>query len=559
MSTDGMEEIIKEFVLEARELIEGVEQNLITLEKNPGDREVLNEIFRSIHTIKGASGFLALEEVIEVTHSAEDLLNELRNGRIPLTTDIMDILLEVVDVIKKLIEDIEKGDTQKKHNISSLTERLKRAISHGRPEKPAEEDESCRKDQPSPQVETRRDAEHHIRVDIGRVDSVMDLAGELVLVRNRLMNLASRLTEQYGDTGVAGEVDSAISQLNVITTDIQLAVMKMRMQPIEKVLGRIPRMVRDISKQRGKEVELVIKGEDTELDKTVIEEIGDPLVHIIRNAIDHGIEPPEERVKLGKPRRGTITITACQEGRDILISVEDDGRGIDTEKIKKKALKLELISAKDAEKMRDRDLMELIFSPGLSTAEKTDDISGRGVGMDVVKTNVSRINGSIFVDSSPGRGTRITIRVPLTLAIIHTLTVEVAGELYAIPLTIVMENKRIEDGEIKTINGHEVINLRDEIIRVVRLDELLGKRREHRGLKYIVVVGAGEKRLGLLVDRLHGQEEIVMKSMGEYMKGIRGIAGACITGSGKVVLVLDVGRLVWRGKSMGVSREKLVV
>ncbi len=565
MSTDGMEEIIKEFIVEAKELIDGVEQNLITLEKNPNDMDVLNEIFRSIHTIKGAAGFLAFEEVIEVTHSAEDLLNELRKGNFPVTPDIMDLLLEVVDVIKELIGDIEKGDTEKKHNISPLIERLKLAL-EGKLEGAAntEKKKPPQEAQPKGSKEKKedrggRDTEHHIRVDIGRVDNVMDLAGELVLIRNRLTSLASKLHEQYGDIDVVGDVDAAISQLNVITTDLQLAVMKMRMQPIEKVLSKFPRMVRDISRQRGKEVELVIKGQDTELDKTVIEEIGDPLVHIIRNAIDHGIEPPEERVKLGKPRNGTITITACQEGRDILISIEDDGRGINTAKIKEKALKLGLVSQKDADKMRERDLMELIFSPGFSTADKTDDISGRGVGMDVVKTNVTKINGSIFVDSSQGKGTKITIRVPLTLAIIHTLTVETAGELYAIPLTIVIENKRIEESEIKTVNGHEVINLRDEIIRIVRLDELLGKSSDNGGSKYIVVVGAGEKRLGLLVDRLHGQEEIVMKSMGEYMKGIQGVAGACITGSGKVVLVLDVGKLIWKMEGIGVNMEKLVV
>ncbi len=564
MSTDGMEEIIKEFIVEAKELIDGVEQNLITLEKNPDGMDVLNDIFRSVHTIKGAAGFLAFEEVIEVTHSAEDLLNELRKGRLPVTADIMDLLLEVVDAIKELIGDIEKGEREKKHNISPLIERLRVALES----KPVE-DTDDKKSPPkakvkAPPQEARedkggRETEHYIRVDIGRIDSVMDLAGELVLIRNRLTNLASRLHEQYGDIGVVGDVDSAISELNVITTDLQLAVMKMRMQPIEKVLSKFPRMVRDIARQRGKEVELIIRGEDTELDKTVIEEIGDPLVHIIRNAIDHGIEPSDERDEQGKPRKGTITITACQEGRDILISIEDDGRGINTERIREKAIKLGLVSQKDVEKMRERELMELIFSPGFSTAERTDDISGRGVGMDVVKTNVSRINGSIFIDSLPGKGTKITIRVPLTLAIIHTLTVEAGGELYAIPLTIVIENKRIEEEEIKTVNGNEVINLRDEIIRVLRLDNLIGKGSENRCSKYIVVVGAGEKRLGLLVDRLHGQEEIVMKSMGDYMKGIQGVAGACITGSGRVVLVLDVGKLIWGMEGIGVNMDKLVV
>ncbi|MDP2689792.1 MAG: chemotaxis protein CheA, partial [Deltaproteobacteria bacterium] len=393
----------------------------------------------------------------------------------------------------------------------------------------------------NPHAQTK-DKEHSIRVDIERLDSVLNLAGELVLARNRLMKLGGRLVDLDRDDELVTQVNEGISQLDLVTTDLQLAVMKMRMQPIAKVFNKFPRMVRDLARQNDKEVELVITGEETELDKTVIEEIGDPLVHLVRNALDHGMDMPEERVAAGKPRCGTLTLAAYQEGRNIIVSVGEDGRGIDPAAIRNSAVAKGLISRDEAEKLTDKESLNLIFIPGFSTAKKVSNISGRGVGMDVVKTNISRINGTISIESEVGRGTKIIFRLPLTLAIIQALTVEAGGEVYGIPLSTVIENIRIAPDDIKTVEGREVIHIRNRVFPVVKLGELVTGR--PRGLsadwQYIVIIGVGEKTFGVLVDKLHAQEEIVMKSMGEYLKGTEGIAGACITGDGNVILILDV-------------------
>jgi two-component system chemotaxis sensor kinase CheA len=343
------------------------------------------------------------------------------------------------------------------------------------------------------------------------------------------------------------QLDEAVGHLSLATSDLQLAVMKMRMQPVSKVFNKFPRMVRDLAKTNGKVIDLIIKGEQTEVDKSVIEEIADPLVHIIRNSVDHGIESIDVRLGGGKSGKGTITLMAYQEGRNIYITIEDDGKGIDPEKIKSSAMKKGLISEADAKKFTDREAWDLIFMPGFSTAEKVTDISGRGVGMDVVKTNITRINGTVLVDSKVGKGTKITFRLPLTLAIINALNVESDGELYAIPLTTVMENMRVHQDQIKMINGKKMVNIRDRVLPVVNLGDLVGTRdaeKEEDEWMYLVIVEIGDRRFGMLVDKLHGQEEIVMKSMGEYLKGTAGIAGACVTGDGKVILILDMGGLV---------------
>ena len=367
-----------------------------------------------------------------------------------------------------------------------------------------------------------------------------------MLSRNRLMRLGGKLSDSSAESDLHSHVNEAIAQLDLVTTDLQLAVMKMRMQPIAKVFNKFPRMVRDLARQIEKEVELHISGEETELDKTVIEEIGDPLVHIVRNSIDHGMETPAEREAMGKPRCGRVELAAYQEGRNIIVSVSDDGKGMDPEALKRSAVEKGLMSAEEAERLTKSDALNIIFIPGFSTAKAVSSISGRGVGMDVVKTNISRINGTITIESEVGRGTRITFRLPLTLAIIQALTVEAGGEVYGIPLSNVSGNIRVTAEEIKSVEGREVINIRDRIYPVVRLGSLVsGSSPDGRAeWKYIVIIGIGEKHFGILVDRLHGQEEIVMKSMGEYLKGTEGIAGACITGDGNVILILDMAGLL---------------
>ncbi|MBI4949477.1 MAG: chemotaxis protein CheA [Deltaproteobacteria bacterium] len=598
-----MDDIVNDFIAEASEGLESLDQKFIELEKNPGDTVLLNDIFRSIHTIKGAAGFLGFQQMVDVTHVTEDVLNKLRKGDIAVDAGIMDAILESVDLIKVILNNIREknGRTEDTSGTIALLTRILSAIK-AETEPPAAREtgpsapapvEAPKAQEPvtesapaakaadsaptpvdppktgpgadkvvdiprleakpqAPEAKQQKDEgggkekEQSIRVDIERLDSVLNLAGELVLSRNRLMRLGSRLPETDAEEELVSHMNEAIAQLDLVTTDLQLAVMKMRMQPIAKVFNKFPRMVRDLARQNNKEVELVIRGEETELDKTVIEELGDPLVHLIRNALDHGMETPEERVAAGKPRCGTVSLSAYQEGRNIIVSIAEDGRGMNPVHIKNSAIEKGLLTEDEAGRLSNKDALNLIFIPGFSTAKKVSNISGRGVGMDVVKTNITRINGSIDIDSEVGRGTTITFSLPLTLAIIQALTVDAGGEVYGIPLSTVIENIRVADCDIKTVDSREVIQIRDRVYPVVRLGALVSGNitTAKSEWKYIVLIGIGEKRFGILVDRLHGQEEIVMKSMGEYLKGTEGIAGACITGDGNVILILDLAGLM---------------
>jgi len=592
--SDEMDDIVNDFIAEASEGLESLDQKFIELEKNPGDTGLLNDIFRSIHTIKGAAGFLGFQQMVEVTHVTEDVLNKLRKGEIAVDAGIMDAILESVDLIKVILNNIREknGRTEDASGTISLLTRIlsfvradtetpaaketeqaaPAPVEAPKAEEPVTESAPNPVDLPKtepgadkvvdiPRLEAKpqaaearqqkdegggKEKEQSIRVDIERLDSVLNLAGELVLSRNRLMRLGSRLPETDAEEELVSHVNEAIAQLDLVTTDLQLAVMKMRMQPIAKVFNKFPRMVRDLARQNNKEVELVIRGEETELDKTVIEELGDPLVHLIRNALDHGMETPEERVAAGKPRCGTVSLSAYQEGRHIIVSIAEDGRGMNPVHIKNSAVEKGLLTEDEAGRLSNKDALNLIFIPGFSTAKKVSNISGRGVGMDVVKTNITRINGSIDIDSEVGRGTTITFSLPLTLAIIQALTVDAGGEVYGIPLSTVIENIRVADCDIKTVDSREVIQIRDRVYPVVRLGALVSGNvtTAQSEWKYIVLIGIGEKRFGILVDRLHGQEEIVMKSMGEYLKGTEGIAGACITGDGNVILILDLAGLM---------------
>lgn len=555
MSLNEMDDIINDFIVEAAETLDGLDRKFLALEKSPRDTTLLNDIFRSMHTIKGAAGFLGFQQMVEVSHVAEDVLNRLRKGEMLADAAIMDALLHSVDMVKLLLRNV-KDKNNAQENIEPIINALK-AVLGATPHKAQDADKpwpwtdgaklSARSpDATPPQEAAGRDKELSLRVDIERLDAVLNLAGELVLSRNRLMRLGSKVHESAIDDALTSQMNEAIGSLDLVTSDLQLAVMKMRMQPVAKVFNRFPRMVRDLARQHDKEIELVVTGQDTELDKTVIEEIADPLVHLIRNAVDHGIEEMEERASKGKPRLGTIRLSAFQEGRNILVSVSDDGRGMDPSTIKRSAIDKGLISEEEGESLSGREALNLIFIPGFSTAKKVSNLSGRGVGMDVVKTNISRINGSISIESEPGKGTKIEFRLPLTLAIIQALTVEVNGEVYGIPLSTVVENIRIRTDEIKTVNGKEVIHLRNRVFPVLRLGSLVLSREAESGStwKYIVITGIGERSFGILVDKLNGQEEIVMKSMGEYLKGTEGVAGACITGDGNVILILDVAGLL---------------
>lgn len=544
MSFEEMDDLLKDFIIESEELIEKLDQDLVELENRTDDLDLLNEIFRCAHTIKGSSSFLGLDKMSTVTHYAEEILNKLRKGDVVVTREIMDVLLEFVDVIKQLLDDIKnkKDDT----SIDEIVRKLKLvnegkiAVSSSQMKTASNQTNKKVENKASQIKKVSKAIEQTIRVDVSRLDSLMNLVGELVLSRNRITQLANELEKKFEGEFLVEQLSETTSQIGLITTELQLTVMKTRMVPIGKVFNKFPRMMRDLCRDLNKEIELIITGEDTELDKSVVEEIGDPLVHMLRNAVDHGIEPPEERIKKKKPKKGTVWLNAYHEGNHIVIEVKDDGRGIDPEKVKKKAVEKGIITPEEAKNLNKEESFGLLFRPGFSTAEKVTGVSGRGVGMDVVKTNIEKLNGIIQVESEINKGSTFKLKLPLTLAIIQALLVEVSGEVFVIPLVSVIETVKINEDEIHNFEGREVLKLRDSVLSLIRLDEVFQLEGSFSTEMYVVVVALAEKRIGLIVDRLVGQEEIVIKSLGEYIGGNIGIAGATIMGDGKVRLIIDV-------------------
>ncbi|MFA6630014.1 MAG: chemotaxis protein CheW [Sulfuricurvum sp.] len=394
--------------------------------------------------------------------------------------------------------------------------------------------------------------EQTIRVDVKRLDHLMNLIGELVLGKNRLIKINDDVEERYEGEAFLEELNQVVSIVSLVTTDLQIAVMKTRMLPIGKVFNKFPRMIRDLSRELNKKIELEITGEDTELDKSIVEEIGDPLVHIIRNSCDHGVETPEVRLASGKEETGTVQLKAYHEGNHIVIQIIDDGKGLDAEMLKRKSVEKGIITEKEADSMTEKEAFGLIFRPGFSTAAQVTSVSGRGVGMDVVKTNIEKLNGMIDIDSEVGQGTSMKLKIPLTLAIIQALLVGVQEEYYAIPLASVLETVRISKDEIYTVESRSVMRLRDEVLSLVHIGDIFEVERvfDNSEHAYVVVLGLAESKIGLIVDSLVGQEEIVIKSLGEYLKGIDGIAGATIRGDGGVTLIVDVAALMQMAKSV---------
>ena len=416
--------------------------------------------------------------------------------------------------------------------------------------KPETKDSGAKAAAPAPRAPAA--VEQTIRVDVKRLDHLMNLIGELVLAKNRLIKINDDVEERYEGEEFLEELNQVVSIVSLVTTDLQIAVMKTRMLPIGKVFNKFPRMIRDLTRELNKKIELEISGEDTELDKSIVEEIGDPLVHIIRNSCDHGIEVPDIRIAAGKPETGTIALKAYNEGNQIVIQIDDDGKGLDANMLKNKALEKGLISEKEADSMSDKEAFSLIMRPGFSTAAAVTNVSGRGVGMDVVKTNIEKVNGIIDIESEKGMGSSMRLKIPLTLAIIQALLVGVQEEHYAIPLASVLETVRISKDEIYTVEGRSVMRLRDDVLSLVHIGDIFEVERildssEHA---YVVVLGLGTSKLGLIVDTLVGQEEIVIKSLGEYLKGIEGIAGATIRGDGGVTLICDVVALMDMAKGV---------
>ncbi|HET6514302.1 MAG TPA: chemotaxis protein CheA [Thermodesulfovibrionales bacterium] len=571
---DEMEEIIADFITEAEESLDKIDPLFVEFETKGYDKEMLNDIFRSMHTLKGAAGFLGFQHIVDVAHSAENIMKKLRENEISLSRYLMDVILKSVDMLRLLIQHIKLKDGIEEDTVplvNELEEALKKAQEPGgHPETidppgsakilPEVEKEKGRElvdvpvetkkgVAPQPAAETggektvaeRKESLQTLRVDINRIDNVMDLTGEVVMVRNRLLNIVNYLETKFSDDVHVENLTDTVNFLDLVTSDMQLAVMRMRMQPIKKVFGKFPRLVRDIAGPLGKQVELLISGEETEVDKTVIEQIGDPMVHIIRNAIDHGLESTEVRLAKGKPEKGTITISACQKGNQIVIEVSDDGKGIDVDRVKKKALEKALISGEEAERMTDESAINLIFLPGFSTSDVATELSGRGVGMDVVKTNISKLNGYVEVASKKDAGSTFRISIPLTLAIVQALMVRVGTSNYAIPLAPVEEIRKVSRSEIDDVVGQKVLVIRGRVNPLFELSSLLGNPAgSDAEYRYATVVSIGESQFCLAVDELLGQEEVVIKSIDGLETASSHILGATITGEGKVVLILDL-------------------
>jgi two-component system chemotaxis sensor kinase CheA len=547
---EEMREIFESYLVEAREILDHLSQDLLALEKAPSDVNVLNNIFREMHTLKGTSSFLGFSQIAELAHTSEDLLNKLRKGDCAATSEIIDVLIDVHKTASVLLQRIESRNLQP-IEMESILEKLRRGMQQQSAPIQVQAAASFNVEPimhvaKSADVQPQHAVDTTIRVDVGRLDDLMNLIGELVLARNRLSQAAQSLTEKYERLDMSKQIADVSSQIDFVTTELQMAVMKTRMVPIEKVFSGLPLVAREVMRTTGKEVDLQIYGKETELDKSIIEELKDPLIHMIRNAVDHGIESPEERKSKGKPAQGIVVVNAERDGNYILITMEDDGCGIDVDITKRRAIEKGLISEIEATEMSKSDLLNLIFIPGFSTKKEITNVSGRGVGMDVVKTNIAKLKGIVEIDSNVGIGTIITLKVPLTLAIIQGLLLKVVDEIFAVPLSAVLEIVRITPEEIYTIQGREVIRVRDTILPLARMSDIIGKNRtvQQSVVSYVVIVGWAEKRIGLLVDSLQGQKEVVIKTLGNYLGDVPGIAGSTILGDGSVILVIDVGRFI---------------
>ena len=603
------QELLEGFLTETTELLEKLDDDLVTLEKTPTDSDLLNRIFRSIHTVKGASSFLGFDLLVRVTHKTEDVLNRLRKGELLVTPEIMDVVLEATDLVKTLVSDIKASeivDREVDETINKLIPLLsEQAAAQQAPpatdasaepasavdtatsaqEEPVSPDQAPQEPQPSPpstaalppavtpppsgaakKAAAPKPADKGgddlsdsstVRVDVKRLDDLMNQVGELVLERNRMIQLNQDLQGGSSDQILFGEEFGKMTKrMSFVTSELQMQVLKMRMIPVEKVFKKFPRIVRSLSRDLGKEVDLQIFGEETELDRSVVDEIGDPLIHLIRNAMDHGLETPDERMAAGKPRTGTLVLAAVHEGNSIIISIKDDGRGIDTDRVGRKAIEKGLITEEQLAAMSQRDMFDLIFLPGFSTKDKASDLSGRGVGMDVVKTNIKKLNGLIEIKSEKGQGSEFILRLPLTLAIIQSLLVEVEGEVYSIPLSSVLETLRVDQRQFHLVGGQEVLKLRESVLPLIRLEQVfkVQPRSERGDFCYVVVIGAADKRVGLVVSRLVGQQEVAIKSLGNYLANIPGIAGSTILGDGRVTLIVDPVGMIDNGEGAAAGR-----
>ncbi len=674
------------FIEEAEEQLQLLDQDILILEKEGPNSDLLQEVFRAAHTLKGSSGAIGHERMASLTHAMEGILDSLRKGKLETTTALIDLLLQSLDALRVLKEEVvtlEHSGLDPSSLVQSLKRFLEDNLSPDGEHQPVGEvrpvavephvlsqsedvdghtyvivvyvDKDCAfpavrclqvhmalaeagevtESIPSradievekvgfelrltyvtaessqgvrdlimaipdiaavrientkvegdvvtecdafsfdgpPQIVQEHDqvrgnaesaiakdrnlqegranaknvnASKTVRIDIERLDALMNLVGELVIDCTRLVQLSSRLQARYEGDEIAQGLGETSQHIQRITDELQDRIMGARMFPVSSVFNRFPRMIRDLAQRAGKKVEFVMEGEETELDRSVIEEIGDPLIHLLRNAVDHGIDSPDERRACGKPEVGLIRLSACHRESRIVLVVEDDGKGIDPERIRRAATEKGLLSPDAAARLSDREAVELIFAPGFSTAKQVSDVSGRGVGMDIVRTNIHKLNGSVSIESSPGRGTKFILELPLTLAIMDALLVSLGGNTFAIPLASVTETLRVQQSEVFAVNRGKVIQLRGRVLPLLPLGKALGLGRRGGDMDeaYVVVVGSDNDQVGILVDSLVGEQQVVIKSLGNYIGDIRGLSGATILGDGQVALIVDVPALV---------------
>lgn len=608
----GMEDMLQDFLMEASDLLSGVDNKLVELEKSPDDKALLNEIFRGFHTIKGGAGFLNATELVALCHRTENLFDKLRNGQLQLNPGIMDVILSATGIVREMFGELSQNRQPTAADptiLSSLD-----AVLSGQPAiapppqksvaqtllAPAPEDKP---DTTSPPVAGEPDwnnlyhslvggqapaqtaaqapapvvapapvlaapivgatiaparpatpakgasasssssaaKDTTIRVDTARLDQVLNLSGEIGLTKNRLTCIRTAMMQGKLDHESIKSLDEAVSQLDLLVGDLQSAVMKTRMQPIGRLFQKYPRLARDLARQLGKDVELVLEGEDTEIDKTMIEDLNDPLVHLIRNAVDHGVDSPEERAAAGKPAKSLVHLTAEQIGDHIVIEITDDGRGIRPDVIRNKAMEKGLIDAETANSLDEHQSLQLIFLPGFSTKDTISDVSGRGVGMDVVKTNIQRLNGRVDATSVIGQGSSFRILLPLTLAILPVLMVRLGDQPFAVPLSMVREILPIHQGDVQRVSGKATMIIREEVLPIRTLASLIGWE-QNTVPKFGVLMQSGESNFVMAIDSFIGQADVVIKSLHDIKP--KGIAGATLTGDGAIVLVLDIEELL---------------
>ena len=612
----GMEELLQDFLLEAGELLSQVDNKLVELEKRPEDRELLNDIFRGFHTIKGGAGFLNVENLVNLCHRTENLFDKLRNGELHLSAELMDIIMAATATVRDMFGSLSQS-VQPHAADASLINGLDLALAGNLPgpkaaaepapvpvaapepapaaaspapggedinwdalhaaltgapipqpaaapvESPvAKQSEATpiqaappapkpapAQDLPTPSRSSSSNTgptqnlqkETTIRIDTARLDQVLNLSGEIGLTKNRIANLKTQIIHGRNDQETLKALDTAVSQLDLLVSDLQNAVMKTRMQPIGRLFQKYPRLARDLARQLGKDVELVLSGEETELDKTMIEDLNDPLVHLVRNAVDHGIETTEERQTANKSPKAIVTLSASQVGDHIYIEISDDGKGMRPDVIRAKAVQKGLIDHETANSLDDRQSLHLIFLPGFSTKDEISSVSGRGVGMDVVKTNITKLNGKIDVLSVPGQGSTFTISLPLTLAILPVLVVRLNNQSFAVPLSMVREIIPIKQQEVQRVSGRATMVVRDEVLPIRSLARLIGWEAQ-KAPSFGVLMHAADSTFILAVDGFVGRDDVVIKPLSDIKP--KGIAGATLSGDGSIVLVLDMEELL---------------